>query len=105
MLGEQSLQAEQRRFQFGVSTVALVIQAQKDLAAEEDAEVQAAANYTHAKIAFDMAMGRTLEAHQINIANAKTGLSPRDTLIPGTDANGEIIRANQSVQMLPNSAK
>jgi hypothetical protein len=50
-------------------------------------------------------MGRTLEAHQISIANAKTRLSPRDTLIPGTDAHGEIIRANQSVQMLPNSAK
>jgi len=39
-----------------------VIQAQKDLGANQDSEVQAMANYTHARIAFDAALGRTLEA-------------------------------------------
>ena len=48
-LAEQSLKAEQSRFQYGVATVALVIQAQKDLATGQDGEVQAMANYTHAQ--------------------------------------------------------
>jgi outer membrane protein len=81
-LAEQSLQAEQRRFQFGVSTVALVIQAQKDLAAAEDAEVQAMANYTHAKIFFDTAMGRTLEVNHISMKEAMDGRVERESSLP-----------------------
>ena len=48
-LAEQSLVAEQSRFKYGVATVAQVIQAQKDLATGQDSEVQAMANYTHAR--------------------------------------------------------
>ena len=104
-LQEQTLDAEQKKLQLGASTIFLVVTDQQALSAAAAAEVRAQVNLVEALVNFERAMGRTLEAHQINIANAKTGLSPRDTLIPGTDANGEIIRANQSVQMLPNSAK
>jgi len=81
-LAEQSLANEQRRFQFGVSTVALVIQAQRDLAADEDAEVQAVANYTHARIAFDTALGRTIEVNHISIEEASQGRVQRESAIP-----------------------
>jgi outer membrane protein TolC len=81
-LGEQSLKDEQNRFQHGVSSVTLVIQAQRDLATDEDAEVQAMANYTHAKIAFDMAMGRTLEVNNISMQEAVAGRVARESLIP-----------------------
>jgi outer membrane protein len=104
-LQEQTLDAEQKRLQLGASTIFLVVTDQQALSAAAAAEVRAQVNLVEALVNFERAMGRTLEAHQISIANAKTGLSPRDTLIPGTAANGEIIRANQSVQMLPNSAK
>jgi outer membrane protein TolC len=81
-LGEQSLKDEQNRFQHGVSTVTLVIQAQRDLASDEDAEVQAMANYTHAKIAFDMAMGRTLDVNNISMQEAVAGRVARESVVP-----------------------
>jgi outer membrane protein TolC len=81
-LGEQSLKDEQNRFQHGVSSVTLVIQAQRDLATDQDAEVQAMANYTHAKIAFDMAMGRTLDVNHISMQEAAAGHVARESLVP-----------------------
>jgi outer membrane protein TolC len=81
-LSEQSLKAEQSRFGYGVATVAQVIQAQKDLAQNQDAEVQAMANYTHARIAFDLAMGRTLEVNHISMEEALAGQVQRESVIP-----------------------
>jgi outer membrane protein len=81
-LAEQSLKDEENRFQHGVSSVTLVIQAQRDLANDEDAEVQAMANYTHAKIAFDMAMGRTLDVNHISMQEAASGHIARESVIP-----------------------
>jgi len=82
VLAEKSLEAEQKRFVSGVSSVALVIQAQKDLSANQDAEVQAMANYTHARIAFDVAMGRTLEANHIIMEEALSGHVERESVLP-----------------------
>jgi outer membrane protein TolC len=82
VLAEQSLTAEQKRFQSGISTVAMVIQAQKDLASDQDAEVQAMANYTHARIFFDSAMGRTLEVNHISMQEALDGRVERESAIP-----------------------
>lgn len=81
-LAEQSLSAEQKRFQSGVSTVELVIQAQNDLATDSDAEVQAMANYSHAQITFDLAMGRTLDVNHISITDAEKGFVERPSTIP-----------------------
>jgi outer membrane protein TolC len=81
-LGEQTLEAEQKRFQAGVGSVALVMQAQKDLANDDDAEVQAMANYTHARIFFDQAMGRTLEVNRISVQEAMSGEVKRPSAIP-----------------------
>jgi outer membrane protein TolC len=81
-LAEQSLKDEQNRFQHGVSSVTLVIQAQRDLANDEDSEVQAMANYTHAKIAFDLAMGRTLDVNRISMQEAASGRVARESSVP-----------------------
>jgi len=81
-LAEQTLDAEQNRFKFGESTPAAVIQAQRDLAADQSAEVQAMANYTHAQIAFDQAIGRTLEVNRISIEEAKAGQVSQTSSIP-----------------------
>jgi outer membrane protein TolC len=83
-LAEQSLKDEQNRFQHGVSSVTLVIQAQRDLANDQDAEVQSMANYTHAKIAFELAMGRTLEVNHISMQEAVAGSVARVSAIPET---------------------
>jgi outer membrane protein TolC len=82
VLSEQSLEAENKRFQAGVGSVALVMQAQKDLANTQDAEVQAMANYTHAQIFFDQAMGRTLEVNHISMQEAVSGKVQRESYIP-----------------------
>lgn len=81
-LSEQSLEAEQKRFQAGVGSVAQVIQAQKDLANTQDAEVQAMANYTHARIFFDAAMGRTLDVNHISFQEALEGRVKRESFLP-----------------------
>jgi outer membrane protein len=83
-LAEQSLKDEENRFQHGVSSVTLVIQAQRDLATDQDAEVQAMANYTHARIAFDLAMGRTLDVNHISMQEAADGHVARESLIPAS---------------------
>jgi hypothetical protein len=40
------------------------------------------ANYTHAKIAFDLAMGRTLEVNHISMEEALAGQVQRESVIP-----------------------
>jgi len=81
-LSEQNLDAEEKRFNYGVGSVALVIAAQQQLASDQDAEVQSMANYTHAKIAFDDAMGRTLEVNNVAMEEAKSGSVQRESAIP-----------------------
>ncbi len=81
-LAQQTLEAETNRFKFGESTIALVVQAQRDLATSQDAEVQAMANYTHAKIAFDEAVGQTLDVNGISMDEAAAGHVARESSIP-----------------------
>jgi len=87
-LSEQNLDAEQKRFNYGVGSVALVIAAQQQVASDQDAEIQSMANYTHAKIAFDDAMGRTLEVNSVSMDEAKTGRVQRDSVIPANLPGG-----------------
>jgi outer membrane protein TolC len=82
VLAEQTLDAEQNRFKFGESTPAAVIQAQRDLAGFQSGEVQAMANYTHAKIAFDQAIGQTIEVNEISIEEAQIGQVGHASAIP-----------------------
>jgi outer membrane protein len=81
-LAQQTLDAEQNRFKFGESTIPVVVQAQRDLANAQDAEVQAMANYTHAKIAFDQSVGQTLETYNISMEEATSGHVARASAIP-----------------------
>jgi outer membrane protein len=83
-LAEQSLDAEQKRFQYGAtgSDVTTVIQAQQDLANDQSLEVQAMAAYTHAKIAFDQALGQTLDVNHIKWEEALSGHVDRESMLP-----------------------
>ena len=84
VLAQQTLDAEEKRFSFGQSTIPLVVQAQRDLAADQTAEIQAMANYTHAKIAFDEAIGQSLEVNHIQMEEAASGRVARQSSIPDT---------------------
>jgi outer membrane protein TolC len=52
-LAEQRLEAEQKRFEVGMSTTFLVVQAQRDLAQARNNELQAALEYVKAVIEFE----------------------------------------------------
>jgi outer membrane protein len=82
VLAQQTLDAETNRFKFGESTIPVVVQAQRDLATSQDAEVQSMANYTHAKVAFDQAVGQTLEINNISMEEATSGHVARQSAIP-----------------------
>jgi len=90
-LDQQTLDAEQKKYQLGASTLFNIVSDQNILAAAASSEVRARINLAEAKVNFDRAMGRTLEVYHITIADAKTGVVPKDTLIPGTSATGQLL--------------
>lgn len=83
-LAQQTLDAEQKKYQLGESTVFLVIQAQRDVVAAEVREVQARSNYAKAHTQFAQATGATLTKYRIELADALQGEVPRAPNIPGT---------------------
>jgi outer membrane protein len=87
VLAQQTLDAERKKFQFGTSTIPLVVQAQRDLNNDQTAEVLSMANYTHARIAFDEAVGQTLEQNGISMEEAKSGQVARASSIPDAVLN------------------
>jgi outer membrane protein len=90
-LQQETLDAEEKKLQLGASTIFLVVTDQQALSAAAAAEVRAAVNLAEARVNFERALGRTLEANRITVANAKSGVLPKDTLIPGTTQTGELI--------------
>lgn len=82
-LAEQTLDAEQKKYQLGASTIFFVIQAQRDLAQARSGEVRAQTELLKARVEFDRALGRTLETNKIDLAEAQSGQVSRDTRIPG----------------------
>ena len=73
ILQEQTLDAEQKKYALGASTVFLVIQAQRDLANAEGSRVQALANYARARTQLDLSTGQMLEVNNVQIDEAKKG--------------------------------
>ncbi len=88
-LAQQTLEAEQNRFKFGESTIATVVQAQRDLATDQSAEIQAMANYTHARVAFDEAVGQTLDVNGISMEEAAAGQVARQSSLPAQLPTGK----------------
>src|SRR5579884_1672314 len=82
VLQQQTLRADQRKYELGATTPFQVVQDQRDLAAAQSAEVQAMANYTHARIALDQALGITLEVNNISIDEAMKGRLSRPSTLP-----------------------
>jgi outer membrane protein TolC len=73
VLAQQTLEADQKKFQLGAAAPFQVVQDQRDFATAQSSEVQAMANYTHARINFDQAIGDTLEVNHISLDEALAG--------------------------------
>lgn len=76
-LAERRLDAEQKKFNLGASTVRFVLQEQTNVAQAQTDELQAIVNYTKSLVDLDHSMGMTLKKNNIEIEK---------TLVPGTTA-------------------
>ena len=72
-LSEETMTGDRRKLDLGASTSYQVVQDQRDLATAQSSEAQAMANYTHAQIALDQALGRTLDVNHISLDEAMRG--------------------------------
>ncbi len=81
-LGRQSLDAEQKKYQFGTSTNTLVLQYQSQLATAESTLVNATVAYEKSRIELDRATGTLLDHHGISIDDAARGQVTRLPNVP-----------------------
>ncbi len=94
-LAQQTLDAEQKKYALGASTIFFVIQYQRDLATAKATEVQAQSQYAKAKVQMDVATGDTLDRYNIALDEAVKGLrqaGTQDHLPRGLLARAELHR-------------
>ena len=73
VLQEQTLDAEQKKYALGASTIFFVIQAQRDLTAAQASEVASLSTYARARNELERSTGQTLTANSIQIDEAMKG--------------------------------
>ena len=84
ILQAQTLDADKKKYTLGASTVFQVVTDEQALSTAESAETQALANYSHARIAFDQALGTTLDVNNISVDEAYSGHVKRPSQLPAT---------------------
>lgn len=82
ILQQQTLDADKKKYALGAGTVYQVVTDQQTLSAAISTEQQAVANYSHARISFDQAMGTTLDVNKISIDEALSGTVVRKSGLP-----------------------
>jgi outer membrane protein len=86
----QSLDAEQKKYQFGTSTTTLVLQTQSGLATSESTLMSAMAAYEKSRIELDRATGVTLDHAGISIDDAAKGQVTRLPNVPDITPRKEL---------------
>jgi outer membrane protein TolC len=81
-LAHQSLDAEQKKYQFGTSTTTLVLQYQSQLATAESTLVNATVAYEKSRIELDRATGTLLDQNGISVDDAARGQVTRMPNVP-----------------------
>ena len=93
-LAQRTLDSEQKKYQLGSSTSYLVVQRSRDLTlAQAQLYSSPRINLLVAEVAFNQAMGRTLEVNHIEMADAMRGKVSRTPNIPGALDADERARA------------
>jgi len=88
-LAEKNLDAEQKKFQLGTSTIRFVLEEQRNLAVAQSNELQALVDFTKAKNNLDRAVGKTLEVQRIRVEDALSGNLQSPKRIPGTPSQAK----------------
>jgi len=86
----QSLDAEQKKYQFGTSTTTLVLQTQSGLATAESTLMSVMAAYEKSRIELDRAIGVTLDHAGISIDDAAKGQVTRMPNVPNIAPRKEL---------------
>ena len=81
-LAKQSLDAEQKKYQFGTSTSTLVLQYQSQLATAESTLVNATVAYEKSRLELDRATGTLLDHARISVDDAASGHVTRMPEVP-----------------------
>ena len=81
-LQQQTLDADKKRYSLGASTVFQVVQDEQLLSTARSNQTQALANFSHAQISFDQAMGATLDVNGISVDEALSGHVGRPSVLP-----------------------
>ena len=83
VLSQETFEGDKKKYDLGATTSYQVVQDQRDLASAQSTEVQAMANYTHARIQFDQALGNTMDVNNISVTEALSGkVAAQPTPIP-----------------------
>src|SRR5258706_13000460 len=94
-LGHQSLDAEQKKYQFGTSTNTLVLQFQSQLATAESTLVNAMVAYEKSRVELDRATGQLLDHAGISIDDAARGQVTRLPNVPYIAPRKDLPSADQ----------
>ncbi|MGH9559116.1 MAG: TolC family protein [Bryobacteraceae bacterium] len=84
VLQQQTFDADQKRYALGASTAYQLVLDQQNLSSAESNVTQALANYSHARVAFNQALGRTLQVNNITVEEALSGKISRQSTLPAT---------------------
>ena len=85
-LAEKQLEAEQSKFEVGMSTNYNVIQSQRDLATAQNNELQAVLNYRKALVEFERLQQTTLQSLNVTLISAGGGGAATTTTTTATPA-------------------
>ena len=91
ILEEQTLDAEQKKYALGASTIYNVIQIQRDLATSQGNEVTAESNYIKSRNSLDFVTGQILQVNNVDLEEAVRGqVSRPPSPIPAVEPGAPI---------------
>jgi len=90
---KQSLDAEQKKYQFGTSTTTAVLQTESALATAESTLMSAMAAYEKSRVELERAVGTTLEHANISIDEAARGQVTRMPSVPNVAPRKDVTAA------------
>jgi outer membrane protein TolC len=82
----QALDAEKKKFKYGASTTALVLQQERSLAAAENTVTSAMATYARDRASLEQILADTLTKYNISIGDGVSGTITQQVAIPGLEA-------------------
>ncbi len=81
----QALDAEKKKFKYGASTTALVLQQERSLAAAENTVTSAMATYAKDRASLEQTLANTLQKYNISIGDGVSGTVTQQVNIPGLE--------------------